>query len=141
ATLPKSTLVGIPMHNPPGSGVSPLPGASPRPSAQRPALSSPSLPPPYGAPAGQVSPPGGFLPPGPPALSSSGIAAPLGGAARPLRPPRAGLYVALAAVALLIIVGSGVGYWFSITRNGTLQVTTTPPDSTVLIDNVKIGDH
>jgi serine/threonine protein kinase len=135
-SLPKSTLVGIPAHNP-GSGVSPLPGAGgTRPSAQR-----PSLPPPHSAPAPQPSPPGGFIPPGPPSLSSPGIAAPLGEAQRPLRPPRAGLYAALAAAAIVVIILSGVGYWWSINREGTLQLTVVPADATVLVDNQKVGDH
>jgi hypothetical protein len=133
-SLPKSTLVGIPTNNPGGSGSAPLPGgAAGRPSAQRPSLPAPHLP-------SQVSPPGGFTPPGPPALSG-GIAAPLGEAHRPLRPSRAGLYAALAAAAVLIVGGSGFWYWWSINRPGSLQLTVTPADATVLVDNIKISDH
>jgi len=139
-TLPKSTLVGIPAHNPASAGGSPLPGApTSRPSAQR-----PGLPPPSYLPSPGASPPGGFTPPGPPALSSgisSGIAAPLGEAQRPLRPSRGGLYAALGIAAVLVVGGSGLWYWWSINRPGSLQLTVTPPDATVLVDNVKISDH
>jgi eukaryotic-like serine/threonine-protein kinase len=134
--LPKSTLVGIPTNNPLGAGAAGIPGVggSARLSAQRPALPPPSVP-------QQQSPPGGFTPPGPPGLSSPGIAAPLGEAQRPMRPSRAGLYTAVAAAAVLAIGGSGLWYWWSINRPGSLQLSIVPADATVLVDNVKIGDR
>ncbi len=119
--------------------VMPAPGGT---GITRPSSPRLTLPPPYTA---QPSPPGGFgMPGGPPmmpSVSSSGIAAPLGEAQRPLRPSRAGLYAVLTAAAVLIIGGSGVGYWWSMNRPGSLQLTVVPADATVSIDNVKVGDH
>ena len=136
----KATLVGIPTSNPltPPGGLG-APGGT---GITRPSSPRLALPPPYA----QQSPPGGFGIPnsGPtmmPSLSSSGIAAPLGEALRPMRPSRAGLYAALTAAAVLIIGGSGFWYWWSMNRPGSLQLTVVPADATVLIDNVKVGDH
>ncbi len=142
----KATLVGIPTNNPMTSSVMPAPGGT---GITRPSSPRLTLPPPYSA----QSPPGGFGVPGGhptgsaagsatmPSVSSSGIAAPLGEAQRPLRPSRAGLYAALTAAAVLIIGGSGIWYWWSMNRPGSLQLTVVPVDATVSIDNLKVGDH
>ena len=79
---------------------------------------------------------------GPPSLSSPGHRGAAGRGASPA-----------AAVARRAVRGagggggaghrrlSGVGYWWSINRAGKLQLTVVPADATVLVDNVKVGDH
>jgi len=57
----------------------------------------------------------------------------------PRRPARRGVAV-LAAVA--VIVGGGMVYWYTTNvKPGKIELTTTPGDATVLLDNNKIGDH
>jgi len=48
-----------------------------------------------------------------------------------------------AAIALLVLAGAGGGYWYWSTTNkpGRIEVTATPDDATVLVDNTKVGDH
>jgi hypothetical protein len=47
------------------------------------------------------------------------------------------------ALAVLVLAGAGGGYWYWSTANkpGRIQVTATPEDATVLVDNTKVGDH
>jgi serine/threonine protein kinase len=134
----KSTLVGIPATGPGAFSASGQGGGTGLP-AGRPSGHRPSLPPPYTTPSGGFATPS--APPGPPLLSSPGIAAPMGQAHRPLRSSRAGMYAALVAAAVLIIGGTGLWYWWSMNRPGTLQLVVVPADATVLIDNAKVGDH
>ncbi|HVY40483.1 MAG TPA: serine/threonine-protein kinase, partial [Polyangia bacterium] len=46
-------------------------------------------------------------------------------------------------VLLLLAAAGGGGYWYYSTtsRPGRIEVAVTPPDATVLVDNVKVGDH
>ena len=37
--------------------------------------------------------------------------------------------------------GGGTWYWWSINRPGNLQLAIVPADATVLVDNVKVGEH
>jgi serine/threonine protein kinase len=55
------------------------------------------------------------------------------------RPARRGIYglLAVAAVAVVLMV-----YWYnSNIKPGRIELTTTPGDATVLVDNIKVGDH
>ena len=57
----------------------------------------------------------------------------------PAAPARRGIY-GLLAVAVVAIAGTV--YWYnSNVKPGRIELTTTPGDATVLIDNVKVGDH
>ncbi len=44
---------------------------------------------------------------------------------------------------VLLIAAGGAGYWYysTTTRPGRIEVTATPADATVLVDNTKVGDH
>ena len=57
-------------------------------------------------------------------------------------PKRKSSAAAIIVLLLLAAVGGG-GYWYysTTTRAGRIEVTVTPPDATVLVDNVKVGDH
>jgi eukaryotic-like serine/threonine-protein kinase len=57
-------------------------------------------------------------------------------------PKRKGSAAAVIILLLLAAVGGG-GYWYysTTTRPGQIEVTVTPADATVLVDNVKVGDH
>jgi len=57
------------------------------------------------------------------------------------RSGRGGFYVGLIALALAIVGGTGAWYWWSLNKPGTIQVAVVPEDATVLIDNVKVGEH
>ena len=55
------------------------------------------------------------------------------------RPARRGVYglLAVAAVAIVAMV-----YWYnSNIKPGRIELAVTPGDATVLIDNIKVGDH
>ncbi len=59
--------------------------------------------------------------------------------AAPRRPARRGIY-GLLAVGVAAVVA--MVYWYnSAVKPGRIELTTTPGDATVLIDNVKVGDH
>ena len=47
------------------------------------------------------------------------------------------------ALALLVLAGAGGGYyyWSASNKPGRIEVTATPDDATVLVDNTKVGDH
>jgi len=49
----------------------------------------------------------------------------------------------LLAIILLLVVGAAVGgsYYWNTHRTGRLEITVVPPDATVLLDSVKVGDH
>jgi eukaryotic-like serine/threonine-protein kinase len=53
-----------------------------------------------------------------------------------------GAFLKVAAVLLLAGVGGG-GYWYysSTNKPGRIEITATPGDATVLVDNTKVGDH
>ncbi|HVV15829.1 MAG TPA: serine/threonine-protein kinase [Polyangia bacterium] len=57
-------------------------------------------------------------------------------------PKRKSSAAAMIGLLLLAAVG-GAGYWYysTTTRPGRIEVTATPADATVLVDNVKVGDH
>ena len=57
------------------------------------------------------------------------------------KPPRRGPATAFAAVVVALLAGSGYWYYTSINRPGRIELTTVPADATVLIDNLKVGDH
>ena len=55
------------------------------------------------------------------------------------RPARRGVAVLLGVAALAIV---GMVYWYnSNIKPGRIELTVTPGDATVLIDNIKVGDH
>jgi serine/threonine protein kinase len=57
------------------------------------------------------------------------------------RPQRKGGPAVFAAVVVAAMVGGGYWYWSSTNRPGRIELKTVPEDATVLIDNVKVGDH
>jgi PEGA domain len=60
----------------------------------------------------------------------------------PLPPRKRGGAMAVVVILLLAAAGGG-GFWYysTTTRAGRIEVTATPADSTVLVDNTKVGDH
>src|SRR5450432_3580966 len=134
----KPTLMGMPMPNlpppvrAPGSG----PHAGPpqglaglRRSGLN--LPTPALPPPTAPPQPVFSfdaPHGSF--------STGAFTAP-----PPARASRVGTYLVLAIVASGVIGGTFYWWYQNVNKPGRLQLVTVPADATVLIDNVKVGDH
>ena len=57
-------------------------------------------------------------------------------------PKRKSSAAAMIVLLMLAAVGGG-GYWYysTTTRPGRIEVTVTPADAIVLVDNVKVGDH
>jgi len=46
------------------------------------------------------------------------------------------------AIVLLLAAGGSGAYWYmTTTKPGRIEITTTPVDATVLVDNTKVGDH
>jgi hypothetical protein len=54
---------------------------------------------------------------------------------------RAKVYSVLAVLAVLGVGGTAAYYYWSLNRAGKLEITTTPPDATILVDNVKVADR
>jgi hypothetical protein len=55
--------------------------------------------------------------------------------------PRTGLYAVLGVLALVILGGGAYWYYWTVNKPGKVQLATSPGDATVLLDNVKVGDH
>jgi hypothetical protein len=92
-------------------------------------MPTPVLPPPSAPPVFSFDAPqrGGF--------STGNFTAP-----PPARASRVGTYFVLLVVAAGVI--GGTLYWYNnVNKPGRLQLVTVPADATVLIDNVKVGDH
>jgi hypothetical protein len=55
---------------------------------------------------------------------------------------RGGRYAVLALLAI-VILGGGGAYWYytMVNRPGRIQLTMVPPDATVFVDKVKVGEH
>jgi hypothetical protein len=137
APAPKATLMGMPAPNlpppvrQPGSGPNPVGPPQGLAGLRRSGLNMPTpvLPPPSAPPAFSFDAPqrGGF--------GAGAFTAP-----PPARASRAGTYLLLLLVAGGVI--GGTLYWYtSVNKPGRLQLVTVPADATVLIDNVKVGDH
>jgi hypothetical protein len=143
----KPTLVGVP----PATRVPPPPVLHP------PAVPLPPPPAPNTGRAGLRKsgfnlPPAAPLPPAPAAPrfhapqgepGSGPAPAPFGTGsfltAQPVPRSRSGLYLGLVVLAAGAVGG---GYWlYTGNRVGRIELSTTPTDVTVLIDNVKVGDH
>jgi hypothetical protein len=135
--MAKATLMGMPIPNlpPPVRALGSGPHAGPpqglaglRRSGLN--LPTPALPPPTAPPQPVFSfdaPHGSF--------STGAFTAP-----PPARASRVGRYLVLAVVAAGVI--GGTLYWYqNVNKPGRLQLVTVPADATVLIDNVKVGDH
>ncbi len=117
---------------PPASAVAPPASHAPAYPATQAYQPAPALPPPP-----RLSPRQSF-PSQPAPFGQGGFAEQV-----PMPPPRkrsGGLGIVL--VIVLLVAGGG-GYWYysSTTRPGRIEVTATPADATVLVDNVKIGEH
>ena len=139
--LAKSTLVGDPDQQSADTARHRRLGAACGTGITRPSSPRLTLPPPYSSPSPSsgIGLPGG--PPMMPSVSSSGDRRAARRGAAPAAPVARRPLSPLAAAAVLIIGGSGFWYWWSMNRPGSLQLTVAPADSTVSIDNVKVGDH
>jgi serine/threonine protein kinase len=119
---PTSPLRRSGLNLPPAQVAAPMPSApSMPPAAAPPVRPAPmTFQPPQSTPFGT----GSFMSPPPPARRS-----------------RSGLGVAFV---LLVVLGGGGGYYAwhaSTTKPGRIEISTTPADAVVLVDNVKVGDH
>jgi serine/threonine protein kinase len=127
-TPPPPVLRRSGLNLPPVSAVAP----PPPPVAPPPAFAPQPLGPPPPVPMGQPFPP----PQGP--FGAGGFTEQI-----PMPPARKrGGALGMALIVLVAAAAAG-GYWYysSTTRPGRVEVTVTPDDATVLVDNVKIGDH
>jgi hypothetical protein len=149
----RPTLVGVPPAGPPGRVTGPVPTLPPpgppagRPGALRRSslnLQAPNIP--SSAPPPQRIPTPMSLPPPqqkPRFREPQAAQAPFGTgsfetlAAR--RPARRGIYGLLAVAAA---AAAGMVFWYNNSvKPGHIELTITPADATVVIDNVKVGDH
>jgi hypothetical protein len=135
---PKSTLIGMPAANLP----SPM-GRQPTVTGQRKSLYGP-LPgptPPPGRDPRRTSQPGGFSFDAPvqQGYATGNTFAPTTRSVKPQS--RSGLYAFMLVMAFLVVGGTGYWYWWTVNKPGKIQLTTVPPDATILIDNVKVGDR
>jgi hypothetical protein len=136
-TAPKSTLIGVPAPNLPPPARAGGTGQTPGPpqglaGLRRSGLNMPTpvLPPPSAPPQPVFS----FDAPARGGFGTGAFTAP-----PPARGSRAGRYLLLLLVAGAVV--GGTLYWYQNNRPGRLQLVTVPGDATVLIDNVKVGDH
>jgi len=148
----RPTLVGVPPAGAPGRVTGPVPTLPPPgPPTGRAGLrrSGLNLPPanipaaPHAQPHPRVPTPMASPPPQKPRFRQPVETAPFGSGsfdvASPKRQPRRSVY---GLMALTVVVAVGAFYWYSNNvKPGHIQLTTTPTDAVVLIDNVKVGDH
>ncbi|HMF43612.1 MAG TPA: protein kinase [Polyangia bacterium] len=144
----RPTLVGVPPAGTPGRVTGPVPTLPPpgpptgRTGLRRSGLNMPAANV-HAPPPAQTRMPTPMAAPSPPARFRAPQEAPFGTGSfdvmSPKRQPRRSVY---GLMALAVVVAVGVFYWYSNSvKPGHIQLTTTPGDAVVLIDNVKVGDH
>jgi serine/threonine protein kinase len=117
------------------------------PPVQIPAQPAPMLPPVAHLPAPPPPPPAMPMPP-PRQMFRQPTAAPFGAGSfsdelAQSRAKRGGGGFLKVALALLVLAGGGGGYyyWSASNKPGRIEITATPEDATVLVDNTKVGDY
>jgi eukaryotic-like serine/threonine-protein kinase len=147
-TVPRSTTRPLaPLPPPPAPPPRTTPTQLRRSGLNLPPVHIPSPPPPVPPPIMQMPPPPPAMPVPPRQTFTRPAPAPfgVGNFSDELAQSRAKKGGGLLKVAAVLVVFAGAGgaylYWSSTNKPGRIEITATPGDATVLVDNAKAGDH